>query len=493
MHMRKQITAMVLSLAMFLSAAPGNAYAFDWGDAASDLLSGLSDASDSASQIAEQAAQGVSEAAQNASQIAGGILAGWSDDLDELAQTAEEIFSGLQVSLEGWENELETATSGTIDSILDSMGLTAQELADAAAEASDLITDTAGNVIDMASQNAQEVSEAAQSVVSVIREHGEMLSQIAQEAISDLDLSDPDNLKKARAAAEEAVKEACEQGVLGVSLSGETAELLAGIVSSTVIYGTEYGAGELTLSDYAQRMSELILNAGIPVGVGFLASGLPVGGSAQPGRDVMLYLLTLVLDKTQDPGTTKQDAGGISLSEDQQYWLALFAQKLYTVRMGDFEYSEDMVRAAELTAQEQAFLLYWYQYGCSDSRIADEGEWHTALKDDLDAVLRDLFGENLQEDTLEAFLDGYADRIDGDLVYMNAVGDFGDAGSFYFARVSDCRMEGDLLAVSGAVMEWNGNMECYVHRNMYTAYFHMKPAEEGKETQFSIESVSIGF
>ena len=503
--MNKKITAMALSLTMCLTAAPGSVYAFDWGDAASELISGLSDAADGASQIAgeaaqnaaqiaEQASQIVGQAAQDASQIAGSLLADWSDDLDEMAQEVDVILSELQVSLEGKAAELGAATSETIDDLLESMGSGSQELVEAVTEASGLVTDTAGNVIDMASEKAQEVSETAQSVISLINDHGEQLAQIAQEAISDMDLSDPENLEKARAAAEEAVKQACEQGVLGTSLSEDTASLLAGIVSSTVIYGSEYGAGELTLSDYAQRMSELILNAGIPVGVGYLAYGLPVRGTEQIGRDVLLYLITLLHDEAQAADET-ESGGAVSLSEDQQYQLASFAQRVYSVRMGYTEYSEGTVLAEDLTAHDQAFLLYWYQYNCSwnDSRFttAEDG-WNIARKDDLDAVLREMFGAHLQEGVMDTFLEEYADRTEGDAVYMNAVGDFGDAGNYYFNKVSDCWTEGELLGVRGQVMAWNENMESYVHTSEYTAYFSVVPGADGESARYGISSVSVG-
>ncbi len=143
-----------------------------------------------------------------------------------------------------------------------------------------------------------------------------------------------------------------------------------------------------------------------------------------------------------------------------------------------------------MNGSEQAFLLYWYQYNCTDSRILTSVGYNAASIYDLAAISIELLGDAVSTDIMKYFLDEYTYEVLGEQIVMNASGDFGDAGNYYFDRITDYWVEGDKLAVQGPVMVWNSNMQSYVHQNMYTAYFSTNPA--GSEIPYSFVSVTIG-
>ena len=91
------------------------------------------------------------------------------------------------------------------------------------------------------------------------------------------------------------------------------------------------------------------------------------------------------------------------------------------------------------------------------------------------------------------FLSDYADHQENQMIYMPGTGDFGDAGSFYFAPAKDYWMEGDLIGVSGAVMSWNSNMNCYIHKDMFTGYFSANASALGRKTTYCLDHVTIGY
>ena len=187
------------------------------------------------------------------------------------------------------------------------------------------------------------------------------------------------------------------------------------------------------------------------------------------------------------------DSAAFTLSEGQCAELSRFGQYACSIVMGN-SFQEDTVRADSLTAQQQAFLLYWYQYNVTDERVAvTAGEWNRAAKADLEEILREMFGSALKEETLSVFLSDYADHMEGETVCMSGTGDFGDVGLYYFEPADEYWMEDGLIAVRGRVMGWNKNMQSYVHQDMYTGYFAANPSQSGKKTAYRLDHVTIGF
>ena len=191
------------------------------------------------------------------------------------------------------------------------------------------------------------------------------------------------------------------------------------------------------------------------------------------------------------------DAAGPSdlyLSDSALGEMRGFCQRVCDTCMGN-DYYEGTIRAEDLTAQQQAFLLYWYQYCIEDYRICltESGEWHTASKADLGMILQEMFGTALKSDALPVFLTDYAEGEENGLVRMAASGDFGDAGSWYFDQADDYWMEGDLIGISGRVMGWNSNAESYVHQDMYTGYLSYTPSDDGRKRAFRLDHVTVGF
>ena len=187
------------------------------------------------------------------------------------------------------------------------------------------------------------------------------------------------------------------------------------------------------------------------------------------------------------------DPAALSLSEGQCAELSRFSQYACSIVMGN-SWQEDTVTADSLTAQQQAFLLYWYQYNVSDERVAaNAGEWNRAAQADLEEILQEMFGGALKEDTLSVFLTEYADHMEGDTVCMSGTGDFGDVGLFYFDRADEYWMEDGLIVISGRVMGWNSNMQSYVHQDMYKGYFAANPSESGHKSAYRLDHVTIGY
>ena len=189
-----------------------------------------------------------------------------------------------------------------------------------------------------------------------------------------------------------------------------------------------------------------------------------------------------------------QDPSALYLSDRARGELGAFCQRVCDICMGN-DWYEGTIRAEDLTARQQAFLLYWYQYCVDDWRIcsSDSGEWNCASRPDLLMILQEMFGSALKSDALNVFLSDFADGEEDGLVLMQSAGDFGDAGSWYFDQVTDYWMEGDLIGVSGPVMGWNSNMQCYIHQDMYTGYFSYTPSDDGRKKAFRLDHVTIGF
>ncbi len=197
-------------------------------------------------------------------------------------------------------------------------------------------------------------------------------------------------------------------------------------------------------------------------------------------------------------GSDEQNAltqGGDASSEEKTEQmipsLTHFSSWVFKNRMDYESYTETTILAADMTASQQAAMLYWYQYNMTDSRITHVKYVNAAKESDLQDILAGLFADALHPDAMSYFLQNYVEYTEDGLLYMNGTGDFGDAGLYYFGEAEDQRTDGDILTISGPVMSWNRNMECYIHENNYTASF--RTGGDSKAFPYSFVSVTVGF
>ena len=144
---------------------------------------------------------------------------------------------------------------------------------------------------------------------------------------------------------------------------------------------------------------------------------------------------------------------------------------------GDLASEAVTIKAATLTASERAFLLYWYQYEGDDMRFAFSGsQYHTADRDTLLEVMKGL-AEGAADKDVDRFIHAYTeDEVNG-TYYMNASGDFGDAGNFYFDNVTNQGISDGLQVLTGDVMVYNSKKDTYEAKRTFT--IRLVSAEDG--------------
>ncbi len=185
---------------------------------------------------------------------------------------------------------------------------------------------------------------------------------------------------------------------------------------------------------------------------------------------------------------------GAELPDDiQRCRLSDYAYNVCRIHRNYNVYAPDDIKGADLTKEEQAYILYWYQYMVSDPRINStlNVEYNFAYLDSLVEIIYELFGENLKNGAINYFMDNYVEMTEGELIYMNGTGDFGDAGDSYFEEADTVWEENGKTVVSGRIMQWNSNMQCYIHTGQYTAYFTPNPAEDYEPQTWCFEEVVL--
>ncbi|MDO4634255.1 MAG: hypothetical protein Q4B01_10395 [Eubacteriales bacterium] len=161
-----------------------------------------------------------------------------------------------------------------------------------------------------------------------------------------------------------------------------------------------------------------------------------------------------------------------AMTDAEEWDLSGFAQRAYLRYTGGAVKAATEVRPEYLESDDRAFLYYWYQYHINDGRISDAGEYHDISSDDLNAIGVDLFGDWTSND-MNALMDNYVESSDGNGgVYMNSIGDFGDAGELYFDKKSvSLDSDGVTLLVTGKVQIFNRNSGRYDDDFSYTAEY----------------------
>ena len=138
------------------------------------------------------------------------------------------------------------------------------------------------------------------------------------------------------------------------------------------------------------------------------------------------------------------------------------------------EPQEETILLSDLTSEDKAFLLYWYQYCMEDPRIEPDGEYgeYNRLSDGL---LRKIMIEMFSTATVgdrNAFYEQYVEEVDEDgFCKVGATGDFGDAGYFFFRTDRKAEMDGGRLKVTGDIMVYDPAEEKYSPDMSFTAWF----------------------
>ena len=158
------------------------------------------------------------------------------------------------------------------------------------------------------------------------------------------------------------------------------------------------------------------------------------------------------------------------------------ASYLYRWHTGyDWPY-DGSVSADELTDDDKAFILYWYQYCYNDARISRLSDCNQAQTSDLQAIMDGMFGGS-NTGAMDQFLSNYTYSVNGSTVQMASTGDFGDAGPFYFENGYSCGYDGDNLLIAGDVITYDNNGYTYI-QCPFAAFFTYNPASPLDGWQF---------
>lgn len=134
------------------------------------------------------------------------------------------------------------------------------------------------------------------------------------------------------------------------------------------------------------------------------------------------------------------------------------------------------ISASDLSSEQKAWVLYAYQYNCSDRRITEVQEgWeyqHRALASDMKEIMGEIFGTVTNND-MKAYENRYA-SVKGNYYYMDATGDFGAMMSPYLLSSDNLSavIENGQIKLSGNVME--SQSEDWVPVKQFEAYFAPK-------------------
>lgn len=183
---------------------------------------------------------------------------------------------------------------------------------------------------------------------------------------------------------------------------------------------------------------------------------------------------------TEASGQAPAAAAAVREPEDEEIsMMASMAGWVYRRRMGQSGPLDADITVSSLTAEEKAFLLYWYQYhgGDEDGRIQSQMEYNLVSAQDLRSMLGELTGET-PEDAMQVFSAQYVQMQEGDLCYMYGTGDFGDAGPFYFGD-GQMTVENGRICITGSVMTYDTGAGSYVPGKTYRAYYSTEGGATG--------------
>lgn len=149
-----------------------------------------------------------------------------------------------------------------------------------------------------------------------------------------------------------------------------------------------------------------------------------------------------------------------------------FANSVYNIK-SDYNLFDINMSVSSIDAASRAFLLYYYQYFSQDSRLTLEGEYNLLSEADMADMMNELFTDDaaVNESAVRYFIQNYTEGTVNQKYKVNAMGDFGDAGSHYFSN-GTYTFENGLLKLSGDVVVYSSETYDYIPRKTFTAYFN---------------------
>ena len=254
------------------------------GDIFEDVIQFISEKADEAGKATQEAmniaGDTLGELGANVSEQIGTAVSGIGDYLNGFGQNVYEAAAQVSEAAESISKDVADQSSAIADQALRTLN-----------GAANVVVDGTGNIINMASESADAVSSSAAEALETISSMGAELSTLADAAVIGLNLTKPENIEKARAAIDQVIDNAYNKGLLGKTLDLESVQIIKDIIFGTAIYGYQYSRGLITLPEYATLLSKIIIRAGLPAGVGYIASKLPVPGAGDIAKEVTTLLV----------------------------------------------------------------------------------------------------------------------------------------------------------------------------------------------------------
>ena len=254
------------------------------GDIFEDVIQFISEKADEAGKATQEAmntaGDTLGEFGANVSEQIGTAVSGIGDYLNGFGQNVYEAAAQVSEAAESISKDVADQSSAIADQALRTLN-----------GAANVVVDGTGNIINMASESADAVSSSAAEALETISSMGAELSTLADAAVIGLNLTKPENIEKARAAIDQVIDNAYNKGLLGKTLDLESVQIIKDIIFGTAIYGYQYSRGLITLPEYATLLSKIIIRAGLPAGVGYVASKLPVPGAGDIAKEVTTLLV----------------------------------------------------------------------------------------------------------------------------------------------------------------------------------------------------------
>ena len=254
------------------------------GDIFEDVIQFISEKADEAGKATQEAmntaGDTLGEFGANVSEQIGTAVSGIGDYLNGFGQNVYEAAAQVSEAAESISKDVADQSSAIADQALRTLN-----------GAANVVVDGTGNIINMASESADAVSSSAAEALETISSMGTELSTLADAAVIGLNITKPENIEKARAAIDQVIDNAYNKGLLGKTLDLESVQIIKDIIFGTAIYGYQYSRGLITLPEYATLLSKIIIRAGLPAGVGYIASKLPVPGAGDIAKEVTTLLV----------------------------------------------------------------------------------------------------------------------------------------------------------------------------------------------------------
>ena len=278
------------------------------GDIFEDVIQFISEKADEAGKATQEAmntaGDTLGEFGANVSEQIGTAVSGIGDYLNGFGQNVYEAAAHVSEAAESISKDVADQSSAIADQALRTLN-----------GAANVVVDGTGNIINMASESADAVSSSAAEALETISSMGAELSTLADAAVIGLNLTKPENIEKARAAIDQVIDNAYNKGLLGKTLDLESVQIIKDIIFGTAIYGYQYSHGLITLPEYATLLSKIIIRAGLPAGVGYIASKLPVPGAGDIAKEVTTLLVQAAFGEGEeeilyeDTGALPEQAG----------------------------------------------------------------------------------------------------------------------------------------------------------------------------------------